>query len=368
MNESLIAIKALDRRSLTTLSNTELALLHSYQHTGRHEGVSLQIINDVISVNINSNEQPIILDPYIIKATQGIQASEIFDALLEIYSDIITEVDRAEFIPLINKWMGKLWKKPSLALSTGGRNSYKGLFTCALLHTMKVLAPKATRVRMHLAWSILDSEIAIQRLSPIPAELEQAQLERSSRYSPIIPGTIPPKPTVFKDNDLNLGCCFSGEKNDVRRIIFLDGMYVYYEGISAQPSNHYGHREGVSEDGYPVFKSLKKPFLAWAKRLTSIESTEHTEKAIPKHILGSIFTINSKKSWLTRLNGVKIWFTKIKGKAPIYYMLLEHRDGGWGHRNVMVNYDEATIMCRPEPNTSFLIYEHNEIVQLSTAP
>lgn len=76
----------------------------------------------------------------------------------------------------------KVKKKPGLALSTGGRNSYRGIYTCALLDVIGVKNPKSARNRTKLAWDILESPTGSKILGVVP-ELEAEKETRRKFYS-----------------------------------------------------------------------------------------------------------------------------------------------------------------------------------------
>ena len=105
-----------------------------------------------------------LLDPFIIQAVSGITADQIYEAWLILYPEYAVEErdadqERNDVVASIDVWLGRVRKKPGAALSTGRRNSFRGELTCALLHVLHVPAPKTARVRMDVAWSILNSAI-----------------------------------------------------------------------------------------------------------------------------------------------------------------------------------------------------------------
>lgn len=126
-----------------------------------------------------------LLDPYIVKSASGVTAVQVLDAFIKIYPDIGVpkESDEASYnenLVIVEAWMQKLRRKPGLALSTGGRNSSKGVLTCALLEALGVDRPKATRTRMMVAWAVLNSPEGRKAVGQVP-ELE-AERELSAHY------------------------------------------------------------------------------------------------------------------------------------------------------------------------------------------
>lgn len=121
-----------------------------------------------------------ILDDYMVKAVSTVTAKQLYDSLVKLYADI--EFEESDYIPSIEKWLSKLRKKPGLALSTGGRNSYRGVYTCSLLDVIGITNPKAVRNRTKLAWDILESQVGSKILGVVP-ELEMAKEKRRRFFS-----------------------------------------------------------------------------------------------------------------------------------------------------------------------------------------
>lgn len=107
-----------------------------------------------------------ILDYYIVKATSGITPKEVFETFTKLYPDY--DLCESDYLGLIEDWLQKLRMKPGLALSTGKRNSLRGVLTCSLLNVLGVNLPKATRNRMEVAWAIIDSPIGGKKIGYAP--------------------------------------------------------------------------------------------------------------------------------------------------------------------------------------------------------
>ncbi len=116
-----------------------------------------------------------ILDPYMIKGIEGITSDQIFNSFAKLYIDV--NPSKTEYLPSIDKWLVKLRKVPGTALSTGGRNSLRGVLTCSLLDVLEVKNPRAARNRYQLAWAILESNHAIKSIGHV-SELEEARAKK----------------------------------------------------------------------------------------------------------------------------------------------------------------------------------------------
>lgn len=106
------------------------------------------------------NEPRFVLDPYIVRAVQSVTADQLLAAFTSLYANLypcspgaIENTERAA----AEKWLKKLRLTPGLALSTGGTNSERGMWTCCLLSCLGEPRPKAVRVRMQIAWDIVCS-------------------------------------------------------------------------------------------------------------------------------------------------------------------------------------------------------------------
>lgn len=119
-----------------------------------------------------------ILDPFLIQVIGACNAKILLEALRILYPDI--EWPAEEVIPELERWLRKGKQRPGLALSTGRRNSFKGMATCAFLHALEVDHPKAERNRLTLAWDVLDSAEARRIVGDIE-ELEAARLNWQKR-------------------------------------------------------------------------------------------------------------------------------------------------------------------------------------------
>lgn len=119
------------------------------------------------------------LDPYLVKAVAGVTSKQIYDAFARLYAD--ADPNEGDYLPWIEKWLGKLRTRPGLALSTGRRNSLRGVLTCALLDVLGVARPKAERDRMTLAWAILRSPVGYTSIGHTP-ELDAEWEEQKDRY------------------------------------------------------------------------------------------------------------------------------------------------------------------------------------------
>lgn len=111
-----------------------------------------------------------VFDPYIIQAVSSVSAEQVDAHFSKLYPDLVSadQEDRIEDLKQIARWLTKLRTKPGSALSTGGRNSDRGMFTCSLLAVLGVLQPKAVRHRMGMAWAIMDSPIGILNIGDAP--------------------------------------------------------------------------------------------------------------------------------------------------------------------------------------------------------
>lgn len=108
-----------------------------------------------------------ILDHYIVKATSGITAQQLFEACAKLYPE--SGAISQDYEPEIERWLKRLRNtKPGAALSTGRRNSLRGELTCALLEVLEVPHARAKRNRMELAWAILDSPVGAKHVGPAP--------------------------------------------------------------------------------------------------------------------------------------------------------------------------------------------------------
>lgn len=123
-----------------------------------------------------------ILDPYIVKAASDVTAKQVYDSFAKLYADV--DPKEENFIQYIEGWLIKLRKKPGTALSTGRRNSSKGVMTCALLDVLGVDKPKAARCRSTLAWTIIKSPRGRRSIGP-SAELDAAWLSVKDRFTTI---------------------------------------------------------------------------------------------------------------------------------------------------------------------------------------
>lgn len=120
-----------------------------------------------------------ILDPYLVKAVSGVTSKQIYDAFAKLYAD--TKPNESDYLPWIEKWLEQLRMKPGRALSTGRRNSQRGVMTCALLDVLGVVRPKAERDRMTLAWTILRSPVGCMSIGQIP-KLDAEWEAQKDRY------------------------------------------------------------------------------------------------------------------------------------------------------------------------------------------
>lgn len=115
------------------------------------------------------------LDTLVQQAMSQCTEMRLLVALREIYPDIAwTEEDD---LPELTKWLAKSRQRPRLALSTGRRNSFKGMATCALLRVLEVESPKAPRTAHDVAWAVLDSAEG-QRIVGDSEEREAKREER----------------------------------------------------------------------------------------------------------------------------------------------------------------------------------------------
>lgn len=119
-----------------------------------------------------------ILDPHLITSIAAVTAAEIAVSFLNLYPDMgpLDEGDMQD----VERWLAKARRRPGTALSTGRRNSMRGMFTCCLLDVLKVPLPRSARDRMTMAWAILNSENGAALVGSVP-ELEVARAEWKQR-------------------------------------------------------------------------------------------------------------------------------------------------------------------------------------------
>lgn len=160
------------------------------------------------------NRQRFVLDPYIVRAVGSVSAIDVAQAVWDLYPDLVVG-EASEEAPLIEAWLVKLRKRPGLALSTGGRNSDRGLYTCALLSTMGIQAPKARMARTQLAWSILDSELGRRNIGDAP-ELDSQRILRDRKEQ----RPLPFEPTEQKELERGI------RWTDAQR-----GSSAFYDGV-----------------------------------------------------------------------------------------------------------------------------------------
>lgn len=129
-----------------------------------------------------------ILDPFLIQVIGNCKAERLLQALRVLYPDI--EWPAEDAIPELERWLRKGKQRPGLALSTGRRNSFKGMATCAFLHALEIDRPKAERNRLMLAWDVLGS-VEARRIVGHVEELETARLEWQKRIAHLVPNSVP---------------------------------------------------------------------------------------------------------------------------------------------------------------------------------
>lgn len=122
-----------------------------------------------------------VLEPFLIQVIGGCNAERLLQALRVLYPDIEWPAEDATIE--LEGWLRKGKRRPRLALSTGRRNSFNGMATCAFLHALEVERPKAERNRLTLAWDVLGSAEA-RRIVGRVEELETARLEWQRRIKP----------------------------------------------------------------------------------------------------------------------------------------------------------------------------------------
>lgn len=120
-----------------------------------------------------------ILDPFLSQVIGHCSEDRLLQALRAIYPEI--EWPENEVLRELQTWRHKGLQRPGIALSTGRRNSFKGMVTCAFLSVLGIDRPKAPRDRMTLAWAILGSAEARSLLGRVE-ELDVARAEWEERY------------------------------------------------------------------------------------------------------------------------------------------------------------------------------------------
>lgn len=115
-----------------------------------------------------------LLDPFIAQVIGQCSDVRLLQALRELYPDI--DWTEEQTMPELTKWLHKAAQRPGAALSTGRRNSFNGMTTCALLHVLEVDQPKGPRNRLALAWALLDSAEGKRIVGQVD-ELESARSE-----------------------------------------------------------------------------------------------------------------------------------------------------------------------------------------------
>lgn len=121
-----------------------------------------------------------LLDPFLSQVISQCSEDRLEQALRALYPEIEWPHDHVS--PELTKWLRRGKRRPGLSLSTGRRNSFNGMVTCALLQTLEIDRPKAPRDRLSLAWAILDSREA-QHIVGRVEELESARAEWRERVS-----------------------------------------------------------------------------------------------------------------------------------------------------------------------------------------
>ncbi|MEY2151097.1 hypothetical protein AB7849_09280 [Rhodanobacter sp. 115] len=125
-----------------------------------------------------------LLDPYLAQVIDHCTNDRLLLAMQALYPEMDWSPTSKQWVlEELGKWRAKGSRKPGLALSTGRRNSFNGMATCALLDALQVDRPKAPRNRMTLAWAVLGSVEARHVIGHVD-ELETARAEREARYGP----------------------------------------------------------------------------------------------------------------------------------------------------------------------------------------
>lgn len=122
----------------------------------------------------------LILDPHIITAISEVTAPEIVVSFSKLYPDV-DQLEESEMKD-VESWLAKARRVPGTALSTGRRNSLRGMFTCCLLEVLKVPLPKTARTRMTMAWAILNSEKGMTLIGVVP-ELDVARAVETTQQT-----------------------------------------------------------------------------------------------------------------------------------------------------------------------------------------
>ncbi len=122
----------------------------------------------------DSGRETVLLDPYIVKAVSSATQKQLVSSFARLYPEFQST---DEWAVEMDSWLAKLKQKPGLALSTGRRNSERGLLTCSLLEVLGVANPKAARTRMNLAWDIINSPVGSKLIGPA-VELDAERAKR----------------------------------------------------------------------------------------------------------------------------------------------------------------------------------------------
>lgn len=120
---------------------------------------------------------------------------------------------------------------------------------------------------------------------------------------------------------LVIGNAYSDQKLVIRRISWVDGIWVFYEVLSTELKNGIGRRLGHSIDGNPIYKCSTVAFMNWAKQIVPMDVISISSDAVPANLLGKLFRGN---------DGVVRWLCP-SSELPIYLNLYQRNDGVWLH-------------------------------------
>ncbi len=88
---------------------------------------------------------------------------------------------------------------------------------------------------------------------------------------------------------LVIGTAYSDQKQVIRRISWVHGVWVFYEVLSAELKNGIGRRIGYSVDGNPIYKCSAVGFKSWAKQIVPMDVIPLSTGAVPANLLGTLF-------------------------------------------------------------------------------
>lgn len=153
---------------------------------------------------------------------------------------------------------------------------------------------------------------------------------------------------------LVIGKVYSDQKQVIRRISWADGIWVFYEILSAELKNGIGKRIGYSVDGNPVYKCSSVAFVSWAKQIVPMDVIPLSPDAVPANLLGKLFR---------GTDGIVRWLCP-SIELPIYLTLWQMDNGVWVHgwRGVSKPWLGSEILGEAPKGAEFQIIENGKSV------